>query len=156
MALRETNPKVLHFRIYPTFIEANKEQIKTINRHSYYRLAAYQGETLLGDMMEGASPAILADKIFLTKALINFSQAVKDKEVIIKMTEYFESEKLVGVGTFDPQNIKRKFLEESQRFFSLQTAIINTSNGPLKLVFSIFVEADKHELDQYIKRFKEN
>jgi hypothetical protein len=26
----------------------------------------------------------------------------------------------------------------------------------MKLVFSIFVESDKHELNEYVKRFKEN
>ena len=42
------------------------------------------------------------------------------------------------------QYIKRKFLEESQRFFSLQVVILNTSNGPMRLLFSVFVEGDRH------------
>ncbi len=62
-------------------------------------------------MMKWVSPAILADKIFTMKAMVTYSQAVKDKDVTIKMAEYYESEKLMSVGTFDSQNIKRRFVE---------------------------------------------
>jgi hypothetical protein len=69
---------VLFFRVYPTFIEASKEQIRRVNRHSYYRFSIYEGSTLLGEMLEGSPPAILGDKIFLAKAMINFSQKMEN------------------------------------------------------------------------------
>jgi hypothetical protein len=36
-------------------------------------------------MHEGASPAILAEKIFLTKALINFSQQFDRNQLTVKL-----------------------------------------------------------------------
>lgn len=71
-------PDSLSFRVYPTFIEASKEQLKRVNRNSYYRFSIYEGTTLMGEMMEGSPPAILGDKIFLAKAMINFSQKMEN------------------------------------------------------------------------------
>lgn len=44
-------PEALFFRVYPTFIEASKEQLKRVNRNSYYRFSIYEGTTLLGEMV---------------------------------------------------------------------------------------------------------
>lgn len=50
--------------------------------------------------MQGANPAILIDKIFLSHSIIIFNQPYAARELIIKLTEYDTSEKLLGVGTF--------------------------------------------------------
>lgn len=75
-------------------------------------------------MLEGASPAILADKIFLTKALINFTHSKTGKELIVRLTEHYEGDRLLGEGTFDLRPIKERYLEQSQRFFSLQNVVL--------------------------------
>jgi hypothetical protein len=107
-------------------------------------------------MHEGASPAILAEKIFLTKALINFSQQFDRNLLTVKLIEHYEEDRLLGVGIYDLQEVKSKYLEKAQRFHSMQNVLLTTPNGTMKLVFSIFVESDKHELNEYVKRFKEN
>lgn len=43
---------------------------------------------MLGEMMQGANPAILIDKIFLSRSIIIFNQRFATKELIIKLTEY--------------------------------------------------------------------
>jgi hypothetical protein len=63
---------------------------------------------------------------------------------------------LLGIGMFNLGTVKKKYVDQSQRFNSLLEATINTPTTQYKLVFSIFVEKDKYALDQYVKRFKEN
>ena len=71
-------PEVLFFRVYPTFIEASKEQIRRVNRHSYYHFSIFEGSNILGEMLEGFATINFVDKIFLAKAMINFSQKMEN------------------------------------------------------------------------------
>jgi hypothetical protein len=42
-------------------------------------------------MMEGSSPAILSDKIFLSKAVVNFNQRFDGNDILIKLVEYYNT-----------------------------------------------------------------
>lgn len=69
-------PDRLYYRLYVSYIEAPKEQVARINKQAYFRISIWDNDRLLGEMMEGSAPAILAEKVFLTKGAINFSQRV--------------------------------------------------------------------------------
>jgi hypothetical protein len=90
-------------------------------------------------MIEGASPAILLDKIFLTKAILTFNQRYSAGDLTIKLTEHYDSDKLIGVGSFSLKAIQKKFVENTQRFFSLLEANLTTNDGSFKLIFSLFI-----------------
>jgi hypothetical protein len=105
-------------------------------------------------MLEGASPAILIDKIYLTKALINFTQEFQGKKLVIKLTEHYNEDHLLGVGTYDLEPIRKRYLEKTQRFNSQQEVSLSTNSGKMKLVFSIFLESDRYLLEQYVRKFK--
>jgi len=59
-----------------TYFEANADILKATNRNAFYRLFILDGETLLAEMVEGINPVILADKIFLNSAVLNFRHLV--------------------------------------------------------------------------------
>jgi hypothetical protein len=52
--------------------------------------------------------------------------------------------------------VVQNYSELRQRFFSLQECNLSSSNCSLKVIYNIFVESSKTELDTYIHKFKEN
>jgi hypothetical protein len=105
-----TAPERLHFRLYLSYIEASREQLQRLNRQAYYRISVWDNDKLLAEMQEGSAPAILAEKVFLTKAAINFSQRIDGRHIVLKLTEYYVGERLLGSGMFDLQPVRQKYL----------------------------------------------
>lgn len=89
----------LFYRLYVTYIEAPPNFIKAINKLAFYRLSLSQAENKITQMTEGINPVVLADKIFISNAQLNFSLSVETPNLKIALHSHFGiDDKTLGTG----------------------------------------------------------
>lgn len=147
----------LYYRLYVTYFEANPDLLRATNRNAFYRLSIYHKEQPITEMVQGINPVILADKIFLNSAVLNFQQPVAQPLLKVRLKSHYSmNETTIGQADLNLQRINDNYFQFTQRFNSLQSITFCSEKGQLRLIFNIFVEKNKADLDLYIKRFKEN
>jgi len=78
-------------------------------------------------MVEGINPVILADKIFLNNAVLNFSHLVSKPALTVRLRSHHGmNEFTVGQADLNLQRINDNYFQFSQRFNSLQSIIFSS------------------------------
>lgn len=153
----EDVPSVLFYRLLLTYLEGPQHLLQTVNKQAYYRLSIWQEDEEIAEMYEGITPVLLADKIFLSQAHVNFSHEPKSPELSIVVREHYsQKDRDFGKAALKLDHIIYNYVHLRQRFFSLQEATLVTEKGNMRIVYNIFVESSKYQLDVYIRKFKEN
>jgi hypothetical protein len=72
-------------------------------------------------MVEGINPVVLADKIFISNAIINFSHAVNSPILKVRLNSHFRNDDIIlGEAELNLQKINDNYFQFTQRFNSLQ------------------------------------
>jgi hypothetical protein len=139
------------------YFEASQAVIRSLNKEAFYRLSVWSGKDKIADMIEGLSPVILANKIFLSKASINFALASRQVTPEVVLWYYFkEDEHVLGKAHLDLTEINQKFTQSKERMASHQSLGFKLEEGEVKMFFNIFVERSKISLDAFVRKFKED
>ena len=108
-------------------------------------------------MVEGTNPVILANKIFIGNPSLHFESTTKRASLTLRLGYTFKgSDRKLGEGVLDLTAINSKFLDADEKYKLKESLGFKLEEGEAKLVFNIFVERGKVELDRYVTSFKEN
>lgn len=117
----------LYYRLYVTFFEAHADILKVTNRNAFYRLSIYDEDSMITEMVEGINPVILADKIFLNSAVLNFQNSVTQPLLKVKLkSHYGMNDVTIGEAELNLQRINENYFQFTQRFNSLQSVIFSS------------------------------
>ncbi len=65
--------------------------------------------------------------------MINFSQKMENWDLVVKLSEHIDSDRALGMGTFDLRPIKIKYMEHSQRFYSMLEIDLASKDGEAQI-----------------------
>ena len=145
----------LYYRLYVLYFEGEQAVLKTINSGAFFRISIWNKEVELATMIEGLNPVMLANKMFLGSTSINFSHAPPPHRLQARLGSHVNScDYVMGSAELDLENINNNFTERGERFSGQESIPFALKEGELRLVFNIFVETGKVELDSSIREFK--
>ena len=146
----------LYYRIYILYFETNPSTLKNINRKAFYRVSVWQKDEELADMSEGLNPTILADKIFLPNACLNFNNVTTQPQLNLHLWyRHKADDSVLAQADFDLSHFNKRFRQKSEKQFVRQNLLFPLGNDSLTLVFNLFIETGKIELDTNVRKFIE-